>query len=84
MGLPCAHKIEHWHEATLSLELIHPHWRIDTLSLNLEDGSHNDGDNGFIKLLNELYSKYQSWPPEKKEFSTLMISKLINQSDSYS
>nr|XP_043621863.1 protein FAR1-RELATED SEQUENCE 5-like [Erigeron canadensis] len=84
MGLPCAHKIKHSHGSTLPLELIHPHWRVDTLSLNSECGSHNDGDDGFIKLLNELYSKYQSWPQNKREYAILTISKLINQSDAYS
>ncbi|GJQ98693.1 hypothetical protein Tco_0009832, partial [Tanacetum coccineum] len=32
MGLPCAHKIINSRETKLSLDLIHPHWRIDTLT----------------------------------------------------
>lgn len=81
MGLPCAHKIKNWHETTLSLELIHPHWRTDTLSLDFEDGAPSDDSKEFVKLLNELYSKYQVWPPNRKEYATLMISKLVNQFD---
>ncbi|GJT79364.1 PKS-NRPS hybrid synthetase [Tanacetum coccineum] len=38
MGLPCAHTIKDWNEVALLLELIHPHWRIDTMSMNHEDG----------------------------------------------
>ncbi|GJT05681.1 PKS-NRPS hybrid synthetase [Tanacetum coccineum] len=49
MGLPCAHKIKDWNQMALSLELIHPHWRIDTLSLNREDCLENDGDTKLIK-----------------------------------
>ncbi|GKA29260.1 PKS-NRPS hybrid synthetase [Tanacetum coccineum] len=48
MGLPCAHKIINSREKELSLDLIHPHWRIDTLTLNPEDASHNDGTNTFV------------------------------------
>ncbi|GKA33740.1 hypothetical protein Tco_0720169 [Tanacetum coccineum] len=65
----------------LSLELIHPHWRIDTLSLNREDGLQNDGDNRIVKLLEELNSKYQSWPLNKKEHAISMINQLVNESD---
>ncbi|GKD29422.1 PKS-NRPS hybrid synthetase, partial [Tanacetum coccineum] len=36
--------------------------RIDTLSLDLEDDAHNEIDEQFAKLLNELQSKYQAWP----------------------
>ncbi|GKD70891.1 PKS-NRPS hybrid synthetase, partial [Tanacetum coccineum] len=59
MDLPCAHKIKDWNEVALSLELIHPHRRINTVSMNREDGLQNDGDNRFVKLLEELNSKYQ-------------------------
>ncbi|KAI3741483.1 hypothetical protein L1987_59157 [Smallanthus sonchifolius] len=45
-------------EQHFPMELIHLHWRIDTLSLNSEDALHNDGANSFVKLLNELYAKY--------------------------
>ncbi|GKD30919.1 protein FAR1-related sequence 5 [Tanacetum coccineum] len=81
MGLPCAHKIKDWNQMTLSLELIHPHWRINTLSLNREDDLQNDGDNRFVKLLEELNSKYQSWPLNKKEHAISMINQLVNESD---
>ncbi|GJZ04834.1 hypothetical protein Tco_0538109, partial [Tanacetum coccineum] len=81
MGLPCAHKIKDWNQMALSLELIHPHWRIDTLSLNREDCLENDGDTKFDKLLEELNSKYQAWPLNKKEYATSVINKLVNESD---
>lgn len=81
MGLPCAHKIKDWNQMTLPLELIHPHWRIDPLSLNHEDCLQNDGDNKFAKLLEELNSKYQAWPLNKKEHAISMITQLVNESD---
>ena len=81
MGLPCAHKIKNSREKELSLDLVHPHWRIDTLTLNPEDTSHNDGPDTFLKLLDELYAKYQVWPLNKKETATSTITKLINQSE---
>ncbi|GKB40786.1 hypothetical protein Tco_0885728, partial [Tanacetum coccineum] len=81
MGLPCAHKIINSYENELSLDLIHPHWRIDTLTLNPEDVSNNDDANPFAKLLDELNEKYQAWPLHKKETATLMTTNLINQSD---
>ncbi|GJV49259.1 protein FAR1-related sequence 5 [Tanacetum coccineum] len=81
MGLPCAHKIINSHENKLSLDLIHSHWRIDTLTLDPKDVSNNDGANPFVKLLDELNEKYQAWPLHKNETATLMITNLINQSD---
>lgn len=69
MGLPCAHKLKNSREKELSLDLIHPHWRIDILTLNPEDVSHNDGANPFVKLLDELNEKYQVWPLHKKEIT---------------
>ena len=66
---------------TLSLDLVHPHWRIDTLSLNPEDHSPNDKDKEFANLLSELQCKYQVWPLSKKELATKMIANLLNQSD---
>ena len=71
MGLPCGHKIKHLQGMTLSLDLIHPQWRIDTLSLNIEDDSHNDIADKFDELLSELSVRYQMWPLSKKEFATL-------------
>ena len=81
MGLPCVHKINSLQGMALSLDLVHPHWRIDTLSLNPGDDSHNDIDDQFAKLLSELQSKYQVWPLSKKELCTAMITKFLNQSD---
>ena len=81
MGLPFAHKIQHLLGMKLSLNLIHPYWRIDTLRLNSEDDSHNDGVNKFDELLTELSSRYQMWPLSKKEFVTSMINKLLTESD---
>ena len=83
MGLPCAHKIKHLQGMTLSLDLIHPYRRIDTLSLNIEDDSHNDSANKFDELLGELSSRYQMWPLSKKEFATSMINKLLTESDTF-
>ncbi|KAJ9543535.1 hypothetical protein OSB04_023242 [Centaurea solstitialis] len=83
MGIPCAHKIKHLQGITLSLDLIHPHWRIDTLSLNIEDDSYNDSANKFDELLSELSSRYQMWPLSKKEFATSMINKLLDESDTF-
>ncbi|CAH1445508.1 unnamed protein product [Lactuca virosa] len=77
----CAHKIQHLQGMKLSLDLIHPHWRIDTLRLNSEDDSHNDGVNKFDELLIELSSRYQMWPLSKKEFATSMINKLLTEFD---
>ncbi|GJW53037.1 protein FAR1-related sequence 5 [Tanacetum coccineum] len=79
MCLPCVHKINSLHGMTLSLDLVHPHWRIDTLSLDPEDDSHNETDEQFTKLLNELQSKYQAWPLSKKELATSMLTKFLNQ-----
>ncbi|GJW58922.1 hypothetical protein Tco_0105653 [Tanacetum coccineum] len=81
MGLPCAHTIKDWNEVALSLDLIHPHWRIDTMSMNHEDDLQNDGDNRFVKLLEELNSKYQVWHLNKKEHAISMINQLVNESD---
>ncbi|PWA86891.1 protein FAR1-RELATED SEQUENCE 5 [Artemisia annua] len=81
MGLPCAHKIKHMKGNVLSLDLVHSHWRIDTLSLIPEDDSHDDDANKFVTLLDELRSKYQVWPLHKKEFTISMITKLVNKHD---
>ncbi|GJU91435.1 PKS-NRPS hybrid synthetase [Tanacetum coccineum] len=59
MGLPCVHRINSLQGMALSLDLVHPHWRIDTLSLCQEDDSQNDIDDQFAKLITELQSKYQ-------------------------
>lgn len=83
MGLPCAHKIVSSLGMTIPLNIIHPHWRIDTLSLNPEVDSSSDGNNNFFVLLNELRSKYQMWPLGKQELATSMIAKLVNESDTY-
>ncbi|GJS15912.1 hypothetical protein Tco_0410384 [Tanacetum coccineum] len=56
MGLPCAHKKKHMKGNVLSLDLVHSHWRIDTLSLIQEDDSHDDDANKFVPLLDELRS----------------------------
>nr|KAJ0187711.1 hypothetical protein LSAT_V11C900471790 [Lactuca sativa] len=66
MALPCAHKIKHLEGMTLSLDLVHPQWRIDTLRLNSKDNLHNDGAKEFDELLSELSSRYQMWPQSKK------------------
>ncbi|GJR11964.1 hypothetical protein Tco_0794616 [Tanacetum coccineum] len=68
-------------EKVLSFDLIHPHWRIDTLTLNPEDVSHNDGADPFVKLLDVLNAKYKAWPLHKKETATMMITNRISQSD---
>ncbi|XP_052620945.1 protein FAR-RED IMPAIRED RESPONSE 1-like [Lactuca sativa] len=82
MGLPCAHKIKHLEGMKLSLDLIHPHWRIDTICLNSEDDLHNDiGAKEFDELLSELSSRYQIWPQSKKEFANSMITQLLTESD---
>lgn len=81
MGLPCAHKIKHMKGNVLSLDLVHSHWRIDTLSLIPEDDSNDDDTNKFVMLLDELRSKYQVWPLHKKEFTISMITKLVNEQD---
>ncbi|GJZ57347.1 protein FAR1-related sequence 5 [Tanacetum coccineum] len=81
MGLPCVHKINSLQGMTLSLDLVHPHRRIDTLSLDPEDDAHNEIDEQFAKLLNELQSKYQAWPLSKKELATSMLTKFLNQPD---
>ncbi|KAL4557961.1 hypothetical protein LXL04_036157 [Taraxacum kok-saghyz] len=83
MSLPCAHKIKGLKGVKLSLDLIHPHWRIDTLHLNSEDDSHNDRAKEFDMLLSELSSRYQKWPLAKKELATSMITKLLNESDTF-
>nr|XP_043623579.1 uncharacterized protein LOC122595302 [Erigeron canadensis] len=83
MGLPCSHKIKEWHGRALPVELIHPNWRIDSASLSLKTDSDtpNDVNAKFDKLLNELQPKFQLWSLNKKEFATMVITKLINQSD---
>nr|XP_043637923.1 protein FAR1-RELATED SEQUENCE 5-like [Erigeron canadensis] len=81
MSLPCAHKIKGHREKSLSLELVHPQWRINSLSLNTKDALVYDGYSTFHKLLDELDSKYLVWPLNKKEFATSMIFNLINQSE---
>ncbi|PWA36651.1 hypothetical protein CTI12_AA597770 [Artemisia annua] len=81
MGLPCAHKIKHMKGSVLSLDLVHSHWRIDTLSLIPEDDSHDDDTNKFVMLLDELRSKYQVWPLHKKELAISVITKLVNEQD---
>ncbi|XP_042754370.2 uncharacterized protein LOC111901587 [Lactuca sativa] len=80
MGLPCAHKIKYWQGTTFSLDLIHPHRRIDTLSLNVQNDLHGEGIDRFDELLNELHSTYQRWPLNKKEHALSVITKLVNQS----
>ena len=81
MGIPCAHKIKSLQRTTLSLDLVHPQWRIGALSLNPENVLPNDDANKFSKLLNELCLKYQEWPLSKKEFATSMITKLVNETN---
>nr|XP_043633125.1 uncharacterized protein LOC122604303 [Erigeron canadensis] len=58
MGLPLAHKIKGHRERSLLLELVHPQWRINSLSLNTKDALVYDGYSTFRKLLDELDSKY--------------------------
>nr|GEV76541.1 protein FAR1-related sequence 5 [Tanacetum cinerariifolium] len=81
MGLPCAHKIKHMKGNVLTLDLVHSHWRIDTLSLIQEDDSHDDDANKFVTLLDELCSNYQVWPLHKKEITISIITKLVNEQD---
>ncbi|GKD92724.1 hypothetical protein Tco_1372561, partial [Tanacetum coccineum] len=82
MGLPCAHKIKHMKGNVLSLDLVHSHWRIDTISLIPEADSHDDDDaKKVVTLLGELRFKYQVWPLHKKEFATSMITKLVNEQE---
>ncbi|CAH1420931.1 unnamed protein product [Lactuca virosa] len=83
MGLPYAHKIKQLQGMPLSLDLIHPQWRIDTLRLKSEDDSQNDGVNKFDELLTELSSRYKVWYLSKKEFATSMITKLLIESDAF-
>ncbi|KAL6507017.1 hypothetical protein OROHE_022152 [Orobanche hederae] len=83
MGLPCAHMIEHHKGIPLSLDLINSQWRIDRLSFNSKDSSNNDDTDQFYTLLQDLYLKYQVWPIGKKEDVTLMISNLVNQSETF-
>ena len=83
MGLPCAHKINHLYRKPLSLDLIHPHWKIDTLRLDSKGDSQNDVVNEFDGLLSELSTKYQTWPLSKKEIAISMITKLLNESDTF-
>ncbi|KAL4588354.1 hypothetical protein LXL04_001238 [Taraxacum kok-saghyz] len=83
MGLPCAHRIKGLKGTKLSLDLIHPHWRLDTLHLNSADDSHNDCAKEFDMLLSELSSRYQKWPLTKKELATSMITTLLNESDTF-
>ncbi|GJT38022.1 hypothetical protein Tco_0937887 [Tanacetum coccineum] len=83
MGLPCTHKIVGCLGMTIPLDIVHPHWRIDTLSLNKEVDSSSEGNNNFSVLLDELCSKYQTWPLSKQELVTSMIAKLVNESDIY-
>ncbi|KAJ9566461.1 hypothetical protein OSB04_002427 [Centaurea solstitialis] len=80
-GLPCAHKIKYWQGTSLSLDLIHPHWRIDTLSLKLQEDLHDEGTDRLDELLNELRSTYQTWPLTKKKHVVSVISNLVNESD---
>nr|XP_043620091.1 PKS-NRPS hybrid synthetase cheA-like [Erigeron canadensis] len=81
MGLPCVHKIKSLQGGILSLDLVHPHWRINTLSLRPEDDSHDEDADSFFKLINDLCLKYKGWPLSKKESATSMISKLVNESE---
>ncbi|KAL4568210.1 hypothetical protein LXL04_023817 [Taraxacum kok-saghyz] len=83
MGLPCAHKINHLYRKPLSLYLIHPHWKIDTLRLDSKGDSQNDVVNEFDGLLSELSTKYQTWPLSKKEIAISIITKLLNESDTF-
>ncbi|GKD88254.1 hypothetical protein Tco_1363761, partial [Tanacetum coccineum] len=83
MGLQCYHKIVSCLGMTIPLDNIHPHWRIDTLSLNPEVDSSTDGNNDLSVLLSELHSKYQTWPHSKQELATSVIAKLVNESDIY-
>ncbi|KAL6532409.1 hypothetical protein OROGR_014379 [Orobanche gracilis] len=63
-GLPCAHKIKYWQGTTLSLDLIHPHWRIDTLSLKLQDDLHNEGTD---RLDEPVIQRPKGRPKSKKK-----------------
>ncbi|XP_071720539.1 uncharacterized protein [Rutidosis leptorrhynchoides] len=85
MGLPCAHKMVEFIDLAIPLELIHPQWRIDTFSLNSEVDQHNETEEAtkFHNLLEELYSKYQVWPLNKKQSATSVITKLVNESNTY-
>ncbi|GJU05403.1 PKS-NRPS hybrid synthetase [Tanacetum coccineum] len=81
MGLACVHKIKHMKGNVLSLDLVHSHWRIDTISLIPEADSQDDDAKKFVTLLGELRSKYKVWPLHKKEFATSMITKLVNEQE---
>ncbi|XP_023752378.2 PKS-NRPS hybrid synthetase cheA-like [Lactuca sativa] len=83
MGLPCAHKIKYWQGTTFPLDLIHPQWRIDTLSLNSQNDLHDENTGRLDELLNELRSTYQRWPLNKKKHALSLITELLNQSDAF-
>lgn len=83
MGIPCAHKIKYWQGTTFPLDLIHPQWRIDTLSLNLQNDLHDENTGRLDELLNELRSTYQRWPLNTKKHALSLTTELLNQSDAF-
>ncbi|KAH7863485.1 hypothetical protein Vadar_018096 [Vaccinium darrowii] len=76
MGLPCAHFMQNMRGEPLLLSDIHPQWRIDIRSFNMDGGVNTNGSD-IESLLKKFHDKYSVCLLVKEKIVT---SKLLNLS----
>ncbi|KAJ3705596.1 hypothetical protein LUZ61_009301 [Rhynchospora tenuis] len=82
MGIPCAHKMENWRTGSLSLDQVHPHWRIDTRELNNPDSNLGaDHDDQIENIIDNFRREYHKWPLDKKKRAEEIIQQITIQPD---
>ncbi|XP_058217649.1 uncharacterized protein LOC131328770 [Rhododendron vialii] len=77
MGLPCAHFMQNMRGEPLLLSDIHPQWRIDIRSLNMDGGVNTNGSD-IESLLKKFHDKYKCMPLGQREDSHKQIAQLID------
>ncbi|KAF7123301.1 hypothetical protein RHSIM_Rhsim12G0135200 [Rhododendron simsii] len=77
MGLPCAHFMQNMRGEPLLLNDIHPQWRIDIRSFNMDGGVNINGSD-IESLLKKFHDKYKCMPLDQREDSHKQIAQLID------
>ncbi|KAG5566195.1 hypothetical protein RHGRI_001960 [Rhododendron griersonianum] len=77
MGLPCAHFMQTMRGEPLLLSDIHPQWRINIRSFNMDGGVSTNGSD-IESLLKKFHDKYKCMPLGQREDSHKQIAELID------
>ncbi|KAF7112293.1 hypothetical protein RHSIM_RhsimUnG0244500 [Rhododendron simsii] len=77
MGLPCAHFMQNMRGEPLLLSDIHPQWRIDIRSFNIDGGVNTNGSD-IESLLKKFHDKYKCMPLGQRKDSHKQIAQLID------